>query len=1337
MKKKEKVLVLVVIFFTTAIGLRAQPGCPNINAGPDQTLNCVTTCATLNASVLQTGESTSYSVSSIPYAPPYPYNGGTQIMANIDDTWSSAISLPFNFCFFGNVYNQIVVGSNGVITFDASVAGGYCSWSYSVTCPSTSLHKNAIFGPYHDIDPSVSGGLYYGIQGVAPCRTFVISYYDVAMFSSSCNSLKATHQIVLYENTNVIEVYILNKPTCSSWNSGNAVVGIQNSTGTVGYTAPNRNTSVWTATNEAWRFTPNGAPNYSVAWFEGATQIDTGLTISVCPSVTTTYTGKVTYTNCDASQVIVQDQVTVDRVNDLSLSVSPSTPSFCAGNNTNITASGATSYSWYPSTGLSGTSGDIVNASPTSTTTYNVIGTYGGCIDTVSTTISVTPGPVVVIANPDSAICGGSYATLTASGANTYSWSPSATLSSSSGSSVNATPVGTVTYTVTGTTSGCSGTASATVSINPNPTVSISSNSPICENSTLSLFSGGGTSYSWSGPDGFVSTAQNPSISGATMAKSGNYIVTVTGAGGCTSTAQTTVAVNAIPIPTAGNDGPLCSGSTLNFNSSGGTSYNWSGPNSFVNTNQNPSISAATTAATGSYTVTVTGAGGCTATAQTTVTVNESVVASASSNTAICAGNTLNLSSTPSSGTSYQWSGPNSFSSASQNPSISSVTVSAAGIYTVTVTLIGGCTGTAQTTVTINPLPTVTIGSNTPICAGSSLNLTSGGGTGYSWSGPDFTNLTQNPTITGTTVSSSGTYTVTVTGTGNCTSTAQTTVVVNPNPTPTISSNSPICENTPLNLTSGGGTGYSWSGPNSFSSATQNPSIAGATTSIAGTYTVTVTGTGNCTSTTQTTVVVNLKPIIQISPSVAQICMGNNAVFTASGANAYTWTPTANISPVSGSTVTVSPTTTTTYTAHGTTSGCADSAQVIVTVLSNPVVSVTPSTVSVCLGEQASLSASGATTYIWSPSNTLSLSTGSDVVATPIATTTYTVTGTTSGCTGTATATVSIKPLPQLSVTPITPTICIHNSQTLTATGADTYSWSPDSTLSANTGCSVIADPISNCTYQLTGTLNGCKDSIQIPFVVNPLPIITIQSNPPSGCQPFTTTLSATSLPVAQSYSWTVNNGFNSTDPSPTLSFLNSGQYNVSLVVTDVNGCVNNITEANFITVNPKPTVTFSFTPEVGYVSKPVTFTSSIVAPNSQYIWDFGDGQTATSQAEATEHYYGITGVFSITHIYVNEFGCSDTATLPLNVTINIVIPNIFTPNNDGHNDTFIIDGLQYVDGAVMKIYNRWGRKIYHSDNYKNDWDGGDFADGVYFYILTLPDNLKVGPFNGSVTLLR
>ncbi len=1398
--------------------LKAQPGCPNINVGSDQTLNCTSpSCATLTASVLETGASTSYNVSSIPYSPPYPYNSGTQIMANIDDRWSEIINLPFNFCFFGNVYKKIVVGSNGLITFDTTVTGDYCSWMYSETCPDPALQTNAIFGPYHDIDPSKSGGaLYYGIQGATPCRTFVISFYNVAMYSSSCNSLKATHQIVLYENTNVIEVYMLNKPTCASWNGGNAVVGIQNSTGTLGYTAPSRNTSVWSTTNEAWRFTPSGAPNFSVAWFQGSTQIATGLTTSVCPTASTTYTGKVTYTNCDASQVIVEDQVTVNVVNNLNITASVVTPSFCAGNSTNITANGATSYSWYPNTNLSDTTGSTVTASPTTTTTYSIIGTLGPCTDTITKTITVSSGPVISISNPDSVICNGGSALITANGATTYDWSPSTGLSSVSGTSVTASPASTTTYTVTGTTSGCTGTATATVYVGNLPTPTISSNTPICTGATLNLSSGGGTSYSWSGPNSYTSSDQNPSIASATTAASGTYtvtvtgtggctatsqttvvvnalptptigsnspicagaslnltsgggtgyswsgpnsfanatqnpsigtattsadgiyIVTITGTGGCTATAQTTVVVNANPTPTAGNSGPICAGSTLDLTSGGGTGYSWSGPNSFTNATQNPSITSATTAATGTYTVTVTGTGGCTATAQTTATVNANVTAIAGSNSAICAGATLNLTATPNGGTNYSWSGPNSYTNTTQNPSITSTTAAHAGTYIVTVTLPGGCTGTAQTTVVINALPTPTIGSNSPICAGTSLNLTSGGGTGYSWSGPNsFANATQNPTITTATTAASGTYTVTVTGTGSCTSTIQTTVVVNPTPTPTIGSNSPICENTPLNLTSGGGTGYSWSGPNSFSNATQNPSITGTTTSAAGTYTVTVTGTGSCTSTAQTSVVVNLKPTIVITPAAVQICNGSDTTLTASGATTYTWTPTSGITPTTGATTTASPTATTTYTAHGTANGCTDSTQVVVTVINIPSILITPATVSICPGEQTTLTGSGGISYVWAPTGTPTPGTDSIITVSPTGTTTYTVTGTASGCSGTATATVTIKPLPQLSFTPQNPSICINGSLSMNASGADTYQWSPDSTLSANTGASVIASPQASCAYTLSGTLAGCRDSIQVPFTVNPLPTISILATPANGCQPLHTSFSATSTPSAQTYAWTMENSVTSILPTPNVVFLDSGLFDVSLTITDINGCTNSITETDFITVYPKPHVSFTISPEFGYVSKEVIFTSSITAPNSQWSWSFGDGQSSTVQTPSTNHYYGTTGEMNVLHTYTNEFGCSDTATLPYTVVIRIVIPNVFTPNNDGANDTFKIEGLDYVEGAVMKIYNRWGRKIYESDNYKNDWTGEDFAEGVYFYVLTLPDFLKSGPFNGTVSLLR
>ena len=202
--------LLFFVFLSQFILLiKAQPGCPSVNAGNDVALPCGTNCAHLNASFFQTGNTTSYGVSSIPYTP-FAYNSGTATLVNIDDVWSSVISLPFNFCFFGNAYNQLVIGANGLITFDLTQAGGYCIWNTTASgsLPTTNVYGNSIFGPYHDIDPSLGGNIYYHVIGSAPCRTFIVSYdgvpmFDSGLFSSCWGISNATQQIVLYETTNV------------------------------------------------------------------------------------------------------------------------------------------------------------------------------------------------------------------------------------------------------------------------------------------------------------------------------------------------------------------------------------------------------------------------------------------------------------------------------------------------------------------------------------------------------------------------------------------------------------------------------------------------------------------------------------------------------------------------------------------------------------------------------------------------------------------------------------------------------------------------------------------------------------------------------------------------------------------------------------------------------------------------------------------------------------------------------------------------------------------------------------------------------------------------------
>ena len=303
--------------------------CPEVVAGgsglggldPTAVVCSSSTCSNLEATYPILNSTSTYTVSSIPYDPPYQYSClQNPVSVNVDDVWSQTINLPFNFCFFGNNFNKCLIGSNGNITFDFvnNSPGGYNAWAFSSSLPSTSLFKNTIFGVYHDIDPSVGGEVGWELVTLnTGCRALVASWNNIPMFSTTCNSILYTGMIVLYENTNIIDVYIKEKNVCSTWNDGNAIVGIQNADGTTAVVAPSRNglDANWTVSNEAWRFTPSGPSITSFKWYEGngttGPVVGTTNNITVCPAVTTTYTAEVTYNLCSGNQLKYTDNTTV------------------------------------------------------------------------------------------------------------------------------------------------------------------------------------------------------------------------------------------------------------------------------------------------------------------------------------------------------------------------------------------------------------------------------------------------------------------------------------------------------------------------------------------------------------------------------------------------------------------------------------------------------------------------------------------------------------------------------------------------------------------------------------------------------------------------------------------------------------------------------------------------------------------------------------------------------------------------------------------------------------------------------------------------------------------
>ena len=129
-------------------------------------------------------------------------------------------------------------------------------------------------------------------------------------------------------------------------------------------------------------------------------------------------------------------------------------------------------------------------------------------------------------------------------------------------------------------------TATTSITISPPLVVTASSNSPICVGATLSLSTGVGVSWVWSGPNGFAANSQNPTIANVTTAATGTYSLTATDANGCFGSTTTNVTVNSLPVPTISSNTPLCANQTLNLTAGGGATYVWSGPNGFISVQQ-------------------------------------------------------------------------------------------------------------------------------------------------------------------------------------------------------------------------------------------------------------------------------------------------------------------------------------------------------------------------------------------------------------------------------------------------------------------------------------------------------------------------------------------------------------------------------------------------------------------------------------------------------------------------------------------------------------------------------------------------------------------------------
>jgi gliding motility-associated-like protein len=1027
----------------------------------------------------------------------------------------------------------------------------------------------------------------------------------------------------------------------------------------------------------------------------------------------------------------------------------------CANNNLNLTGAGGTTYSWFGPNGFSSLlqNPSITNASTLATGVYTLTASSNGCSVSTTSLLTINPLPTPTLTS-NSPVCNGLSLNLNGSGGNTYSWSgPAAFTSTLQNPVINpAAPGNSGIYTLTAiTVNGCTATTTSSITINPTPTISITG-ATVCLNTTINLFANSlaGSTYTWSGPLGFSSTSQNPTITNAALLMSGVYNLTVTSAVGCVNTATTNVSVLTLPTPTITSNSPVCFGSILTLTAGGGVTYQWNGPNGFNSVSTNPTINNISMAGSGTYSL-IAYVGTCSASATQSITVNALPVPSALNNGPICNGQSLILNSIGA--ITYTWSGPSSYTSAIQNPTIAVAAPVNSGIYTVTVTDVNSCKNFTTTNVTVNPTPSLTT-TGSSVCVGQTMSIsaTSLAGSTYLWNGPNtFVSNSQNTVVTNAQVNMSGIYNLTVTSAVGCTNTASANVLVIALPTPSIISNTP-CAGAMLTLSVIGSAGasFSWNGPNGFVSGLQSPNINSVTLNASGIYTVLATA-GNCSASTTQSVTINPLPIPTASNN-SPICETKNLQLTGGGGGAYSWSgPAGFVSSISNPSIAA-----TNVTQSGIynlivtdANGCQATVATSVTILTNPA-AIAPSTV-VCFGYPATLNASGGASYSWTGPNGFisNISNPTIPIVNSNSTGNYIVTVTgVNTCTSITISNVGTNPLPIPTITS-TPKTCLNTLVTLQgSSGFLMYQWTgPNNFLSPNASTGFTATSINQSgTYVLSVVdNNGCMGTTNTIVVIDPLPIASLISDNNKNCVPFcsnfTLKASASSASIISS-SWLIN-GQNFTGSNVSYCISQAGNYIIKASFTDANGCPNSTTYT--INAYPVPKADFEYSP-----TSPVENTDDVLFNDissgdslNNWSWYFINNNGSHSYNQNPSYLFTESGTYPVAFVVTNKWGCSDTIIKPIVVgeDFSFFVPNAFTPNGDGINDTFFPKGhgiLKYN----MAIFDRWGEKLFTTSDFFQAWDGNfkgeECKNDVYVWKIsvTMP-NSKVKTYTGHVTINR
>lgn len=785
-------------------------------------------------------------------------------------------------------------------------------------------------------------------------------------------------------------------------------------------------------------------------------------------------------------------------------------------------------------------------------------------------------------------------------------------------------------------------------------------------------------SYSWpAGQPGLSGSPTTQCVTVNNPVEGTKYTVNMMSFGGCP--VSITIPIQGIPTTSSADTIHACAGDidTLKVQATGNNgpyTYSWS------HGLGNGTSAVVTASTTTTYTVTITNSKNCSSKKQFTVIVDPCKRELEISGKTICANDSVLITPVITGAVapfSYNWQ------PGSSSASTLWVKPSATTTYTLTVTDATGFVMKDTATVFVKQAPSLSVNSDT-ICTGQLAEFKASGADTYTW--PTGFTVTSPNTATLKPVTNA-TYTLTGT-TNGCSASAVFHVVVNS--AFSVSVNSPqLCVGDSVTLKASGALLYTWLPSGATGSSIKVSPNASTTYTVIGTDQA-----GGCADTAISSVSVNPLPVISVNSPV--ICAGETAQLTANGASTYTWS--AGVSPAGANTATAKPLSTTSYTVTGTQNTCSGIAIFSVTVKPSPELKVNAT--SICVGEKAKLTVTGAQTYEWSPAQYLSSTTDSVVFANPPITTIYIVKGTTNSCTDTAMITVVVNPLPDVTVN--SPKLCAGETGILIANGAQSYTWSAGAIVIGPDRASV--KPSATTTYTVTGYRASCKDSAISTVSVQAAPVANF-NGPFQGCAPLTVKLMDSSVNTTDQF-WNLGDGTSSSVKNPVHVYEQPGSYTVTLMVKNA-GCMDTLQKPNIITVYPFAKALLNVDKQVVYETNPsITFSDNSV--NAQKcILNFGDGTSYNGCDFSVEHLYKENKTYCAVLIASNDHACADTTEVCIEVKpeTTFYVPNSFTLNDDGKNEIFKAYGTNIVEFR-MWIFNRWGEKIFESNDLNIGWNG-------------------------------